>query len=61
MKQSSQNGEYYITDIINDFVAEGNTMKVVPAIGQYLDGGTLEGWLKANEVVGQDLAPQKTS
>jgi hypothetical protein len=30
-------------------------MKVVPAIGRYLDGGTLEGWLKANEVVGKDL------
>lgn len=55
IKQNQQNGEYYITDIINDFVSRGNTMKVVPAIGQYLDGGTLEGWLHANKVVGQDL------
>lgn len=55
IKQNEQNGEYYITDIINEFVAQGNTMKVVPAIGQYLDGGTLEGWLHANDVVGKDL------
>lgn len=55
IKQNDQNGEYYITDIINDFVADNHNMKVVPAIGQYLDGGTLEGWLKANEVVGRDL------
>jgi UDP-glucose pyrophosphorylase len=59
MKQKEQNGEYYITDIINDFVAEGNSMKVVPAIGKYLDGGTLEGWLLANEIVGRDLIKKK--
>jgi UTP--glucose-1-phosphate uridylyltransferase len=55
LKQNNQNGEYYLTDVINGFVAEGNTMKVVPAIGQYLDSGTLDGWLRANEIVGQDL------
>ena len=55
VKQNEQHGEYLITDIINNFVTEGNTMKVVPAIGQYLDGGTLEGWLHANDVVGKDL------
>jgi UTP--glucose-1-phosphate uridylyltransferase len=55
MSHNSQGGEYYITDVINEFVAAGHTMKVVPAIGQYLDGGTLDGWLKANEIVGRDL------
>jgi UTP--glucose-1-phosphate uridylyltransferase len=55
MKQEHKNGEYYITEVINTFVTEGNSMKVVPAIGQYMDGGTLEGWLLANQIVGRDL------
>ena len=44
-------GEYYITDPINQAIQAGETMKVVPARGQFLDGGTLEGWLHANQVV----------
>jgi len=54
-KSEITNGEYLITDPINDFVADGGVMRVVPAIGQYLDGGTLAGWLNANEIVGKDL------
>jgi UTP--glucose-1-phosphate uridylyltransferase len=46
-----QDGEYYITDPINDYVASGGSLKVVPAVGEYLDGGTLDGWLHANNVV----------
>lgn len=46
-----QPGEYYITDPINQVVSEGQKVKVVPAVGQYLDAGTLEGWLAANEWV----------
>lgn len=46
-----QRGEYEITDVINAFVAEGGKIKVVEAEGEYLDGGNLEGWLHANNVV----------
>lgn len=44
-------GEYYITEPINQAVAAGEIVKVVPAEGQYLDGGTVEGWLRANQIV----------
>lgn len=44
-------GEYYITDPINQYVAMGGSIVVVPAQGRYLDGGTVEGWLHANNVV----------
>lgn len=43
--------EYYITEPINRYVEHGGVMKVVPANGQYLDGGSLEGWLYANQVI----------
>ena len=49
--ESSQQGEYYITDPINTIVQQGETVRVVPATGQYLDAGTLERWLAANEYV----------
>ncbi len=44
-------GEYYIIVPLNNYVTAGNKMKVVAADGQYLDGGTVEGWLHANQVV----------
>jgi len=44
-------GEYYITEAINQYVNAGGKVKVVPAVGKYLDGGSLEGWLQANNVV----------
>ncbi|HET8690177.1 MAG TPA: sugar phosphate nucleotidyltransferase [Candidatus Saccharimonadales bacterium] len=44
-------GEYYITDPINAYVAAGHSLQVVEAAGRYLDGGTLDGWLKANQIV----------
>lgn len=43
--------EYYITDPINHYVAAGGILSVVAAKGQYLDGGSVEGWLHANNVV----------
>lgn len=49
--EKDKEGEYYITDPINDFVSAGGRLKVVPIEGQYLDTGTLEGWLHANQVV----------
>ncbi len=47
----SLSGEYYITEPINQYVRSGGSLKVVEATGEYLDGGTLEGWLYANRVV----------
>ena len=44
-------GEYLITEPINQYVLNGGSVRVVPAEGRYLDGGTVEGWLHANNVV----------
>lgn len=46
-------GEYEITDVINSYVSSGGSIKVVEAIGEFLDGGSVEGWLHANNVVAQ--------
>lgn len=47
----AHNGEYQLPDAVNGFVSMGGKVKVVPAQGQYLDGGNVEGWLHANNVV----------
>lgn len=52
--EMSSRGEYEITDAINSYVDGGGIMRVVTAQGQYLDGGTPEGWLHANTVVCQN-------
>lgn len=44
-------GEYEITDAINAYVAEGNDMVVGVANGTYLECGSVEGWLAANNAV----------
>lgn len=49
--EPAHNGEYQLPDAINQYVAEGGQVKVVPAQGEYLDGGSVEGWLHANNVV----------
>ena len=41
-------GEFMITDPINAFVKNGGTIKVREAQGKYLDCGTVEGWVAAN-------------
>ena len=53
----SQNdrGEYEITDPVTDYVRSGNPMRVAAATGDWLESGSLEGWLHANEIVGKDL------
>lgn len=43
--------EYLVTDPIAEYIKNGGVMHVAPTSGQFLDGGTLEGWLHANEVV----------
>lgn len=48
---TDQPGEYYITEPLNTYVSGGGTLTVTKAQGDYLDGGTVEGWLKANTVV----------
>ena len=49
-------GEYYITDPINEYITGGGRLKVVETSGQYLDSGTVEGWLHANQVVIGDMS-----
>lgn len=44
-------GEYQIIEVINQYAFAGGKIKVVPAVGQYLDGGSDLGWLHANNVV----------
>lgn len=43
--------EYLVTDPIENYLQHGGVMRVVPAEGEYLDGGSVEGWLHANNVV----------
>lgn len=47
----AHNGEYQLPDAINGYVTDGGTIKVVAASGEYLDGGSVEGWLHANNTV----------
>lgn len=49
--ETDRDDEFYITDPINDYVAAGGSLSVVTAHGQFLDGGSVEGWLHANNVV----------
>lgn len=46
-----EGGEYYIFTPFEKMIADGHKMQVVKAQGQFLDGGTVEGWLYANKVV----------
>lgn len=48
---NAKRGEYEITDAVNKFVTDGGTIAIHQAVGEYLDGGSVEGWLHANEVV----------
>lgn len=43
--------EYLITDPIDTYIQKGGVMRVAPTTGEYLDGGSVEGWVHANEVV----------
>jgi UTP--glucose-1-phosphate uridylyltransferase len=46
-----RDGEYMIIDPINEYVADGRKIVVGEAKGEYLDAGSVEGWLHANNVV----------
>ncbi|MBR6505838.1 hypothetical protein IKT18_03330 [Candidatus Saccharibacteria bacterium] len=43
--------EYMVTDPIDEYIREGGKMKIATTKGDYLDGGSVEGWLHANNVV----------
>lgn len=45
--------EYIVTDPIDSYIKQGGIMRVATTDGEYLDGGSLEGWLHANNVVCQ--------
>ncbi len=51
LNQPASNGECQITDALNMYVADGKRVEVIRAQGEYLDGGSLSGWLHANNVV----------
>ena len=43
--------EYLVADPIDEYINEGGVMRVAPTTGEYLDGGSVEGWVHANNVV----------
>lgn len=46
-----QDQEYVVTDPIDEYIKAGGIMRVASTTGEYLDGGSVEGWLHANNVV----------
>ena len=43
--------EYMVTDPIDEYIKDGGVMRIAKTTGEYLDGGSVEGWLHANNVV----------
>lgn len=43
--------EYMITDPFATYINNGGVMRAATTDGEYLDGGTVEGWVHANNVV----------
>lgn len=52
-------GEYYITDVLNAFVADKHTITVYEAKGKYLDCGNIEGWVEANDYMLEQYLKQQ--
>ena len=48
---NSTRGEYEVTDAINAYVAEGKKIAVGTVAGEYMECGSVDGWLRANNVV----------
>ncbi|PLS80789.1 hypothetical protein CYG49_04150 [Candidatus Saccharibacteria bacterium] len=44
-----RDGEYYLTDPINEYVIAGHTLHVKQSKAAYLDCGIVEGWVAANQ------------
>jgi UTP--glucose-1-phosphate uridylyltransferase len=51
LQHPAANGECQITDALNMYVADGKKALVIRAKGEYLDGGSPQGWLHANNVL----------
>ena len=51
--------EYLVTDPIDEYIKAGGVMRVAPTTGEYLDGGSVDGWVHANNVVTGYQAKQK--
>jgi UTP--glucose-1-phosphate uridylyltransferase len=49
--EHTREGEYLITDPLNTYVEAGHDIAVIRNHGEYLDCGTVEGWLHANQRV----------
>lgn len=47
----AEDQEYMVTDPISTYLEKGGVMRVAPTSGEYLDGGSVEGWVHANNVV----------
>ena len=43
--------EYMVTDPLETFVEKGGVVRIAPTSGEYLDGGSVDGWIHANNVV----------
>lgn len=43
--------EYVVTDPITTYLQKGGVMRVAATTGEYLDGGSVGGWVHANQVV----------
>ena len=43
--------EYVVTDPIMTYIQQGGVMRIAETTGEYLDGGSVEGWVHANNVV----------
>ncbi len=43
--------EYMATDPLETFVQKGGIVRIAPTTGEYLDGGSVDGWVHANNVV----------
>lgn len=43
--------EYVVTDPIDSYIKQGGMMRVATTDGEYLDGGSVAGWVHANNVV----------
>ncbi|MCQ2049743.1 MAG: hypothetical protein MJZ22_01900 [Candidatus Saccharibacteria bacterium] len=43
--------EYMATDPLETFVEKGGVVRIAPTTGEYLDGGSVDGWVHANNVV----------
>lgn len=48
-------GEFEVTDVINAYVASGQKIAVGTVTGDYMECGSVAGWLCANQIVCADL------